>query len=167
MKPQDEIASLAERIGGFIEHWGFKRIHGKIWCHVFLSSSGLTTAQLLERTGVSKGLLSIAINELLQFKVLYADHKIKNGAVVYKSNPKITEAIVEVLRGRERTMLADIWASFELLKQSRKAGAHPELDQKNFRDLETMITSARNALDFLIFSAASSPNMFERIKRLV
>lgn len=163
----DEVCDLADKVGDFIQYWGFKRLHGRVWCHIFLSPDGLTVAQLMGTLGVTKGLLSIAINELVEFKVIHADRKIKNGAVVYKSNSNLNEAIVDILRSRERKMLAEIWSAYELLKRGRKAGAHTSINAKNFRELEVMIISARKALDFLVFSAGMGPNIFDKVRKLV
>ena len=45
--PYPELDELAEFVGEFIQYWGFKRIHGKIWAHLFLSEVPLDATTLV------------------------------------------------------------------------------------------------------------------------
>ena len=165
--PFDDVESLADGIGEFIEYWGFKKIHGRTWTYIFLSKDGLTPAQLMEKLRVSKGLLSIAINELEDYQLIFAAGKVKNGRVVYRANRDVLSVILEVLRNRERKMLAQIGASLQLMKQSQRSRPAPDVDKENLAYLEKLTASARNSLDFLIFTGERSPAVFERIRKII
>src|SRR5258708_3849854 len=65
-----EIESLSNEIGKFIHHWGFKKIHGKIWTHLYLSETPLDAGTLMKRLDVSKALMSLSLRDLLKYKVI-------------------------------------------------------------------------------------------------
>ena len=56
---------LISNIGAFIEYWGFRNIHGRVWGTIYLSNKPMSTPEIVERLDVSKALISGAINELL------------------------------------------------------------------------------------------------------
>ena len=37
LKANESAIKLSGEIGNFIEYWGFKKIHGKVWALVFLA----------------------------------------------------------------------------------------------------------------------------------
>lgn len=102
-----DVDELTEKVGDFIRYWGFKKIHGKIWCHLFLCGSPLDATDLIQKTGVSKALMSQSLNELTEYKVIYSidDHKKKKR---YLPNKKIISVITSVLRQREQVLLGDV-----------------------------------------------------------
>ncbi|MCR9203613.1 MAG: hypothetical protein NXH75_03485 [Halobacteriovoraceae bacterium] len=101
------VDELTNKVGEFIRYWGFKNIHGKIWCYIFLSGEPLDASQLIEKTGVSKALMSQSLSELLDYKVILIldEHKKKKR---YITNKKILSVITSVLRQREQVLLGDV-----------------------------------------------------------
>ena len=111
-----ELEDVANQIGGFIEYWGFKNVHGRIWLHLFLAPEPLDAADLIERLGISKALVSMSISDLLEYEVIQIAGKSARATITYCSNPDITTVITNVLRKRERRMLSRISSSVRLLK---------------------------------------------------
>lgn len=111
-----EIEDLAQEIGQFMEYWGFKKVHGQIWCHLFLSTNGLDASDLMARLGVSKALVSISLKELQEFQVIEEAGKSERGTRVYCAKPDIVTPIVETIRRRERRMLSRMQAAHSLLE---------------------------------------------------
>jgi DNA-binding transcriptional regulator GbsR (MarR family) len=146
-----ELEDLADQVGLFIEYWGFKHIHGRIWTHLYLSSEPLDTATLIKRLKVSKALMSFSIRDLLEYEVIQETSKGKHGTVFYRANPDLSGVILNVLRTRERRMLSRAHASFKLVKDlSMQDRLDLKLDLKKIKSMGELIESASSMLDLFI-----------------
>jgi DNA-binding transcriptional regulator GbsR (MarR family) len=114
------LNTLAEHIGSFIEYWGFKKVHGKIWLHLYLSREPLDAQTLMKRLDISKALVSMSLKDLLDYDVIEIKGKSMRGTIVYGPNLDISKVITNVLRKREKTLLQLI------------ASAHSDLEQLVF-----------------------------------
>jgi DNA-binding transcriptional regulator GbsR (MarR family) len=143
-----ELEELAEQVGEFIRYWGFKKVHGKIWLHLFLSPEPLDAADLMARLKISKALVSMSLQDLIDYRVILPMGKGPKGTLVYQSNPAIMESILNVLRSRERKLLARIQASYKTVRKS----SEKEIDTEKAKVLGQMLDSAESLLDgFLEF----------------
>ncbi len=106
-KSPAELFDLEIVVGQFMEYWGFKRIHGRIWTHLFTSKLPLDSIELMARLKVSKGLMSLAIRDLLDYGVIKTDHVGRHGSAFYIANPDLMTVISNVLKKRELKMLSD------------------------------------------------------------
>jgi len=127
--PEQEL--LARQIGNFIHYWGFKRLHGEIWCHIYLAEVPLAASDLIARLKVSKASISIALKELLGYKVIVDAGKDSRGFLSYSANAKIMEVIIHILRSREKKILAEIQVAHHLLaelqpQELKDTKVHPE-----------------------------------------
>lgn len=98
-----------------MEYWGFKKVHGEIWCHLFLSKQGLDAADLMARLNISKALVSISLKELQEFNVIEETGKSDRGTRLYAAKPDIVTPIVDTIRRRERRMMGRIQSAHTLL----------------------------------------------------
>jgi DNA-binding transcriptional regulator GbsR (MarR family) len=153
--PQD-FETLAGYIGEFMQYWGFKKIHGQIWMHIFLSKDPIDATTIVKRLKVSKALVSLALKDLIHYRVILVDCKGNKRTVYLRANPEIMKVITDVLRQRERVMLDQIKGALEKVKalsvpEKNKSGI--ELEKLN--DLEEMVCNASDALDLMIHSELS------------
>jgi DNA-binding transcriptional regulator GbsR (MarR family) len=109
----EKVNRLAEEIGQFIQYWGFKSIHGKIWTHIYLAKEPIDAAELMSRLKISKSLVSITIADLLQYNVIIQSGKSARDTYVYVANMNIKEVIIEVLKQRELKMMAKLDHEFK------------------------------------------------------
>jgi DNA-binding transcriptional regulator GbsR (MarR family) len=145
-----ELCILAEEIGKFIQYWGFKKIHGQIWVLVFLSDKPLNSTYLTKKLQVSKALVSLAIKDLLNYKVLEVVEK-KNKEIFFKTNPDIFCVINNVLKNRESKMLESIREKYEAVVKRDKPFNHEyELSADRLNELGFMILAAQETLKSLI-----------------
>jgi DNA-binding transcriptional regulator GbsR (MarR family) len=149
-KPFKELDHICNLIGQFIEYWGFKSIEGKIWAHLLLSKRPLCPTDLMERTGVSKGLVSISITRLIEFDVIKFAHREGKRTQFYQVNENITEVIKGVLRTRERKMIADISTAIMLLEQVPLEELN-DISQRRIKFLKNTTHYAGKILDILLF----------------
>jgi DNA-binding transcriptional regulator GbsR (MarR family) len=153
-----ELNELADQVGGFIEYWGFKEIHGRIWTHLFTSDTPLDSTMLVKRLKVSKALVSFAVRDLLDHKVIEEVSKGPRGTVLFRANPDLLQVILGVLRTRERRMLARIHSAHRLLanlpSRTLKDGG---LSLDRVKQVGELIATAEGALDAFISLSGDSP----------
>ncbi len=139
-KKSPEIDNLCELVGEFIQYWGFKNIHGKIWFHLFLSQTPLDAKNLMEKLSISKALVSISIRDLLIYDVILEHGLSPDGTRTYVANSDVKAVVERVLRGREKVMMAKIKGSFQNLKQvSSVELSEQDIQSKRLKELEKLI----------------------------
>ncbi len=156
----DSVNEMADAVGEFIRYWGFKRIHGQMWTYIFLSKEPLSGADLTRAIKVSKALVSPALAELLDFKLI--EYKETDGRTKkYSANPEVFNVIKSILKTRERNLIKNAQSKFEILDQNAKKN-HQEIDADRLQSLGSMITSASFALEFIINSGEDGniPDLF-------
>jgi HTH-type transcriptional regulator, glycine betaine synthesis regulator len=116
-KPPPELKQLELSVAQFMQYWGFKKIHGRIWTHLFTSQKPLDSITLMSRLKVSKGLMSLAIRDLIEYEVIKSDHVGRHGTTFYAANPDVMSVISNVLKSREAKMLAEARKAGESLKK--------------------------------------------------
>lgn len=146
-----EMQDLAEQIGEFIHYWGFKRVHGRIWTHLYVAQKPLDAADLVRQMKISKALVSISLRELLEFEVIEEVGKSSRGTHLYRTNPDILKVILAVLRQREKRILSRIQSAQESLQKTSKddRGTHGMSDQ-NIAQLGQLIQNASVGLESFI-----------------
>ncbi len=141
--------NLANEVGQFIEYWGFKKIHGKVWCLVFLSKKPVDANFLIENLKVSKALISMTIKDLIYYKVL--EEAPKTGPTLcYTANMQIKDVIFEVLTQRESQLLLKIKAACEILNRSNSSGEESNIDNERLEKMNDMVNTADALLKSLI-----------------
>lgn len=152
---------LAEQVGGFIEYWGFKKIHGQIWTHLYLSPIPLSAQDLISRLKVSKALISLSMKDLIDYKlVVQTEESLDKKNKFYFANPDVYDVIRGVLETRETHMLARVSAEFKQLQQVCTEGGEPMfkgssaptplVEKDRMETLGEMIHGAQDALKQLI-----------------
>lgn len=162
-----ELQRTADLIGEFIEYWGFKRVHGRIWAHLYLSGEALNTRQLVQLLQVSNALVCNSVAELLHYKVILEAGKGRNGVLQYRANPDVGRVVAGVLRSRELKLLAEIQASYDRAAGSpalRKDQPYP-VNRERLELLGRWIELARGALALGIGAAGTDFDPFAQPER--
>jgi len=114
MKPAAEIPDAAdaatrrvlhacEAVGAFIEYWGFKSIHGRVWTLLALRAQPMAQSEIASTLGVSRSLISGAVSELVRHGLVRATGDHRNAP--YEAVMDFWPTIADVLRGREWMLL--------------------------------------------------------------
>lgn len=157
-----ELKQLEDSVGEFMQYWGFRKIFGRIWAHLYTSTRPLDSASLIKRLKVSKGLLSIALREMMEYDVIRPAESGKFGTVYYEANPNLFAVIANVLRQRENRMLGEARLAAESLSQLQDAelqnfGIH----QDRVESILLLTSSAQSLLaSFLAQSQPDDKNPF-------
>jgi DNA-binding transcriptional regulator GbsR (MarR family) len=146
-KAPQSLRRLSKKIGDFIRYWGFRRIHGQIWTHLYLSPGPLTASQLVSQLRVSKALISPALKELKHFKLIQSTPGEDARSKKFSANPQVLEVIRGILKQREAPLLTEIYNDFQTFKNDPSS---PQFSSQRLQELETMIFSAKMALELLV-----------------
>lgn len=145
-----ELIALADLVGEFIQYWGFKRVHGRIWTHIYLSDTPLDAAELMRRLKISKALVSMSLSDLLAYDVVMPAGKSARGTQVYSANPAVTAVILNVLKKREQQMIGKISAAYRILKNASKSEKISSVNPDRVKELGDLIVGAEIGLVSLI-----------------
>lgn len=160
-----DLKVLENLVGEFMNYWGFKNIHGRIWLHLYTSTRSLDTAELMERLSVSKGLMSLAIRELLDYQVIRPAATGPHGTVYYEANPDLQAVITNVLKQREKIMLQQVHkASKNILATSAEKLEEQGVDKNRVKAVLALTESAQSVLKgFLALEQTEDPAIFAGI----
>ncbi len=146
-----ELEDLAEQIGEFIHYWGFKRVHGRIWTHLYLAKRPLDAADLVRQMKISKALVSISLRELLDYEVIEEVGKSPKGTQLYRTNPDILKVILSVLRQREKRIIARIQAAQISLERTSPSDRELHgMSEESLKMLGELISRASIGLESFI-----------------
>lgn len=93
------VLAVCDSVGAFIEAWGFKSIHGRIWSLLALSKAPMPQTEIAEMLSVSRSLVSLAISELTDYGLVRATSDNRNSP--YEARLDVWPTITDVLRQRE------------------------------------------------------------------
>ena len=146
-----EIYKLEESVGNFMQYWGFKKIHGRIWVHLFTAKQPLDSEELMKRLQVSKGLMSLAMRDLLEYSVIKQSFIGKHGTAFYTANEDLQTVITDVLKKREAQTLKATKDILEKLAKLKAAELEKHsLDSQKIRAVLDLTSSASDLLSFFL-----------------
>jgi DNA-binding transcriptional regulator GbsR (MarR family) len=93
------ILAVCDAVGSFIEGWGFKSIHGRVWALLALSKRPIPQAEIAETLAVSRSLISLAVAELTQYGLVRPVNDSRNAP--YEASLDVWPTITDVIRSRE------------------------------------------------------------------
>ncbi len=97
------VLSVCDSVGAFIEYWGFKSIHGRVWTLLALRAQPMAQSEIAATLGVSRSLISGAVSELAGHGLVRATGEHRNAP--YEAVMDFWPTITDVLRGREWMLL--------------------------------------------------------------
>jgi len=164
-KVEEKKKRLADSVGDFIRYWGFKEVHGRIWVHIYLSENPITAKELTKKLGVTKGLVSTALAELIAYQVVEKVNVGDARSPGYQSNTDLVQVINNILRNRELKLTTKIKEDSEALAREM-VDADPEMLDK-INKLQDMTRFAVDSLQKLLNSKVISTERFIKIMRLI
>jgi DNA-binding transcriptional regulator GbsR (MarR family) len=145
------LEALAERIGDFIQYWGFKRIHGRVWCHLYLAGGPVDAGWLMRRLGISKTLVSTTLKELRGLGAIGESGLSRRGTQLFQASPRIVAVILNVLKSREQRLMASTRAAAQNLGRLTPAELRAAwVDPQRARQLVALVETGSTLLERLI-----------------
>ncbi|MFQ5603889.1 MAG: GbsR/MarR family transcriptional regulator [bacterium] len=162
---ENKIQQLAESVGEFIKYWGFKEIHGRVWVHIYLSNQPITAKELTRKLGVTKGLISMTLSELIAYQVIEKVNIGNAKSPGYQSNTDLVEVIYNVLRNRELKLTTKIQENIDsLLESIDKEDRH---SAEKLKRLHEMTGFAIESLKKLLENKVISTDRFKLLMKLI
>lgn len=153
------VRRLADRVGELIKFWGFSTHTGRVWALLYLTEEPLTATVIAARLGMSSGLLSQTLNELMRWGVIHRFKEPPCKAWRYAEDPDVWKSVTRVLRERERRMVEETVDLLDTLIQASKEqrgpgeGARADYLITRLAGLRTLAHAAMVFLDALLLSA--------------
>lgn len=142
------VLAVTEAVGAFIEAWGFRAIHGKVWCLLALRRSPTNQSDLAEILGVSRSLVNLAVAELTEYGLVRAVGDHRNAP--YEACLDVWPTISDVLRGREWMLIErarlGLEAAIEEARFAKESGERTEYDVGRMRMVLAMTELAQTVL---------------------
>lgn len=154
--PQHEAELLAaDAIGDIIEHWGFRKVLGRVWTVLFIAAEPLPAAAIAERLSMSAGATSMALTELQRWGVVKRVWRPGERKEFFEAETDFWRMISKVFDERERLIAESVRERLEraagLLKGSRQGPLTAKSVDRVERLLAFVIV-AQTALDGFIKS---------------
>ncbi len=148
----ERVLAVCDVVGDFIETWGFRSIHGRVWTMLALSNQALSQSQVAEQLGVSRSLVHLAVTELMDYGLVRPTNGGRNAP--YEARIDVWPTVTQVLREREwmlieRARMALV-ALEEAAEQARIAGFKSNYDLQRIRLLLAMTELAQTTLKAIL-----------------
>ena len=142
----EALRSLAEAVGQFIDYWGFRSVHGQIWCVLWLAKRPLCVIEISKVLNLSKALISPALVQLEDYGLMVQVGSMDSRKKFYQAVPDVMPTIQKILQQRERTML-----DTAAIRAKRLQSTSPTiLDQNRLDKLQSMVQSAKQGLELIL-----------------
>lgn len=146
------MVRVGDAVGAFIEYWGFKAIHGRVWTLLLLRAQPTPQTEIARALGVSRSLISGAVSELMDHGLVRPVGEHRNAP--YEAVIDVWPTISDVLRSREWMLVEAarlaLEAAIEEVEYARSVGHEVHYDLDRMRMLLAMTELAQALLRILM-----------------
>lgn len=145
----------ADAIGDIIEHWGFRKVLGRVWTVLFIAAEALPAATIGERLSMSAGATSMALTELQRWGVVKRVWRPGERKEFYEAETDFWRMISKVFDERERLLAESVRERLERAAQLLRNAAPGPLTKSSIDRVERLLSFvlvAETALDGFIKS---------------
>lgn len=160
------IGLVAEAMGEVIGFWNFKPSMGRVWAVLYLSAEPLDAEQIESRTGLSAGMISTTIQELLQWGVIRRHPAPGERRRLFVAETDVWMLVTRVFRERELRLVGRVIDQLEaalLILDGEGRGADPRsLHESRFLHtrIQRVLDLARTGQKLIArFSRTGSANL--------
>ena len=145
---QAALLAFCDACGDFIEYWGFKSIHGRVWAYLALVGEPHAQSVIAQRLKVSRSSVNLAVNELASYGLVKATSELHHAP--YEANLDVWPVIVQVLQRREWVLLERARADLEQLINASAEEKTSAVKTERAQQLLQMTEWAQGLLRLLI-----------------
>jgi HTH-type transcriptional regulator, glycine betaine synthesis regulator len=154
--PTHEAELLAaDAIGDIIEHWGFRKVLGRVWTVLFLSAEPQPAAVIGDRLSMSAGAVSMSLTELQRWGVVHRVWRPGERKEFFEAETDFWRMISKVFDERERLLANSIRDRLEravALLEKAPATEATRVSIDRAQRLLSFVIVAQTALDGFIKS---------------
>ena len=151
---------VAEAVGDIMGFWNFRPSMGRVWACLYLSPRSLTSAEIVEETGLSVGMVSMTLQELRRWGVV-KDSGRSGGRRCFEAETDVVKMVTRVFRERELSLVNDTIEKLDqavrILDEHGRSSVPSKMLEGRF-----VVTRARRLLDL----ARSGHQMIDRFTRV-
>ncbi len=173
--PAHEVEGLmitCDAIGNIIEFWGFRRVLGRIWTLLYLSSQPLSAQDIGDRLDLSAGSVNMSLHEMEHWGLLvrerYAGRTGQRGAV-FRAETQIWKIVGRVICNRELHQLdrlkQDLQEGIDKFKMTRISQRNT-LAIHRLERLLAIVSIGREVFELAFGSSSWDLRSLERLSRL-
>ncbi len=156
----------ADAIGDVIEHWGFRKVLGRIWTVLYLSGEPLAAVELCERLQMSSGTMSTSLTELQHWGVVRRVWRPGERKEFFEAETDFWRMISKVINERERFLASSVRERLEravtLLRAAGNGAAARERVER-VRRLLSLATVAQTVIESFISSRRADFSGFSNV----
>lgn len=156
LTPAREAELLAaDAIGDIIEHWGFRKVLGRVWTVLFIGAEAMPAATIGERLSMSSGATSMALTELQRWGVVKRVWKPGERKEFFEAETDFWRMISKVFNERERLLAISVRERLERAAKLLRAEPPGPLTKTSIDRVERLLSFvlvAETALDGFIKS---------------
>lgn len=145
----------ADAIGDIIEHWGFRKVLGRVWTVLFIAAEPLPAAAIGERLSMSSGATSMALTELQRWGVVKRVWRPGERKEFFEAETDFWRMISKVFDERERLLAESVRDRLERAAQILRSAPTGPLTAQSIDRVERLLSFvlvAETALDTFIKS---------------
>ena len=151
---------VAEAVGDVMGFWNFRPSMGRVWACLYLSPRPLTSAEIVEETGLSVGMVSMTLQELRRWGVV-RDSGRSGGRRCFEAETDVFKMVTRVFRERELSLVTDTIEKLDqavrILDEHGRSSVPSKMLEGRF-----VVTRARRLLEL----ARSGHQMIDRFTRV-
>ena len=151
---------VAEAVGDLMSFWNFRPSMGRVWACLYLSPRPLTSAEIVEQTGLSVGMVSMTLQELRRWGVAH-DAGRTGGRRCFQAETDMFRMVTRVFRERELIVITEtidkLDRAVKLLDEHGRSSVPSQMLEGRF-----VVTRARRLLSL----ARSGHQMIDRFTRV-
>lgn len=142
------VLAVCDRVGEFIEYWGFKGVQGRIWTLLALSAHPRSQQDVARALGVSKALVSSTMAELERLGLVAQSGPHRTAP--YAATTDVWPVISDVLRGREWMLLERARLALEAAAEEMRVRGDGPYDRRRVEFLLGMTRVGQSLLRVLV-----------------
>jgi HTH-type transcriptional regulator, glycine betaine synthesis regulator len=138
-----------------IEHWGFRRVLGRVWTILFIAAEPLPAATIGERLSLSAGAVSMSLSELQRWGVVRRVFRPGERKEFFEAETDFWKMISKVFDERERQLVESVRERLEravALLSSEPSSRELTSKVDRVKRLLSLVNVAETALDGFIRS---------------
>jgi len=151
---------VAEAVGDLMAFWNFKPSMGRVWACLYLSPRPLTSAEIVEETGLSVGSVSMTLTDLQSWGVVRSAGR-SGSRRCFEAETDVFKMVTRVFRERELTLVRSTIQKLEtavrLIDEHGRSSVPSEMLEGRF-----VATRAQRLLDL----AHTGHKMIDRFTRV-
>lgn len=155
-----QVVKACEAVGAFIEYWGFKAVHGRVWTLLALRGVPMAQTEIAGTLRISRSLVSGTVAELCEHGLVRRTGDERNAP--YEAVVDVWPVISDVLRAREWMLVESariaLDAAVEEADVARAVGHPVRWNVERMRALLAMTDLAQALLRILMSLRLPKPS---------